>query len=620
MTSTTTDRLAGVTAGLSSKAPVRAASTGALTLSGLKTIDSVVLVADDRVLVKDQADGIQNGIYNVKSGAWVRSSDFDGTRDIVSGTFVVVTEGTAGTGTAWRISTTGTITVGTTSIDFARAVWSSADGVEVTATGSTTARSLALRFADIFNVRDYGAVGDGVTDDTAAIQTAINAAGAVGGGIVYFPLGTYLISSALVINVSNIQVEGSGSSAAIKTNSTTADVFTVGDGITRRDNISVKDISIDSSVTKTAGAGIHFNLAGWSRVNNLRISKMFNGIHVEGNSVALWIGDTDIRSTTAATGVGILIEGGNDHYLNTILIDNPSGSKPLAGIRITQSQATWIQNCSVLNCVIGLSIDPGAGQIITWLFIINSAFDNCGDDGIRLNAGTATSSIRGCTFTACWSSTNGGRGFLTTGVAGGVIDGVFVSAHRSYNNATDGYLFTFGENIQLDHCQAAGNSTATPGSVHGITIAANISEFAIRGCRSGESAGFGTTQAFGVVINAGTGDNYQVIGNDLRGNSTGGLADNAAGSVVVILGNLGHVTENSGTGSIASGTTADTITHGLAVTPAAKDISVTFTESPDTDPGNIWVDTITSTQFNVNCRTDPGASNLDFAWNAHVLP
>jgi len=64
--------------------------------------------------------------------------------------------------------------------------------LEVTATGSTTARSLADRFADVLSVKDFGAVGDGTTDDTTALQAAITA-----GVNLIVPEGIYLISSAL---------------------------------------------------------------------------------------------------------------------------------------------------------------------------------------------------------------------------------------------------------------------------------------------------------------------------------------------------------------------------------------------------------------------------------------
>lgn len=54
----------------------------------------------------------------------------------------------------------------------------------------------------VYNVKDdvYGAVGNGIADDTAAIQAAIDAAEAIGGGIVYVPAGTYKISATIVIN------------------------------------------------------------------------------------------------------------------------------------------------------------------------------------------------------------------------------------------------------------------------------------------------------------------------------------------------------------------------------------------------------------------------------------
>jgi polygalacturonase len=47
----------------------------------------------------------------------------------------------------------------------------------------------------VFNVLDFGAVGDGVANDQAACQAAINAAVAAGGGAVYFPSGTYILNS-----------------------------------------------------------------------------------------------------------------------------------------------------------------------------------------------------------------------------------------------------------------------------------------------------------------------------------------------------------------------------------------------------------------------------------------
>lgn len=79
-----------------------------------------------------------------------------------------------------------------------------------TATGSTASRSLQDRAAEVVNVKDFGAVGNGTTDDTVAIKAAVAA-----GGTVYFPPGTYRVSGTSTILPSGTRVYGAGSARSI---------------------------------------------------------------------------------------------------------------------------------------------------------------------------------------------------------------------------------------------------------------------------------------------------------------------------------------------------------------------------------------------------------------------
>ena len=74
-------------AGLSWKQPVLCATTTNITLSGLQAIDGVTVAAGDRVLVKDQTNTVNNGVYVVDTGAWTRDYDFNGAYDIVGTRF-----------------------------------------------------------------------------------------------------------------------------------------------------------------------------------------------------------------------------------------------------------------------------------------------------------------------------------------------------------------------------------------------------------------------------------------------------------------------------------------------------------------------------------------------------
>lgn len=117
------DRIKGLASGLGVKAPVRTITDSPITLSGEQTINGVGVVDGDRVLVNDQADPIENGIYDVSTGPWTRSRDFDGRKDVVNGTMVVINEGTFPT-TPILFSAVGTdpITPGTSAVTFVPAL------------------------------------------------------------------------------------------------------------------------------------------------------------------------------------------------------------------------------------------------------------------------------------------------------------------------------------------------------------------------------------------------------------------------------------------------------------------------------------------------------------------
>lgn len=100
------------------KDSVRVATTANITLSGTQTIDGVTVVAGDRVLVKDQSTGSQNGIYVVAAGAWSRSIDANISSEVTAGLFVFVEEGTANGDTGWVLITNQPITLDTTALTF----------------------------------------------------------------------------------------------------------------------------------------------------------------------------------------------------------------------------------------------------------------------------------------------------------------------------------------------------------------------------------------------------------------------------------------------------------------------------------------------------------------------
>lgn len=102
--------------------PCRVATTTAITLSGLQTVDGVSLNAGDRVLNKDDSTALNRGIYVVGSGAWSRAADMPSGATIKVGATVQISSGTQSAGVAYEVtvvlSSSLTATVGTSSLTF----------------------------------------------------------------------------------------------------------------------------------------------------------------------------------------------------------------------------------------------------------------------------------------------------------------------------------------------------------------------------------------------------------------------------------------------------------------------------------------------------------------------
>jgi len=105
MVTSSIERIAGVRTTKAIKVPALVATTANITLSGEQTIDAVAVVAGGRVLVKDQTDATQNGIYDCGTGDWRRARDFDSDNEIGTGTIIYVIGGTAGGGLQYTLDT-----------------------------------------------------------------------------------------------------------------------------------------------------------------------------------------------------------------------------------------------------------------------------------------------------------------------------------------------------------------------------------------------------------------------------------------------------------------------------------------------------------------------------------
>lgn len=182
MPATQTDRLNKLTTSVAVKPPCVAVTSTNITLSGLQGY-----AQDDRVLVNGQTNSVNNGIYNANTGAWTRAKDFDGNRDAVQGTLVLVRNAIIN-GAIYQLTTPDPVIFGVSSIAFELR-----DDPRITYDQSQDEINAGSAIVD--NSRYYGDVlrygsntTPGSTNMAAAFQAAVNANASI-----FVPRGNYYV-------------------------------------------------------------------------------------------------------------------------------------------------------------------------------------------------------------------------------------------------------------------------------------------------------------------------------------------------------------------------------------------------------------------------------------------
>jgi len=252
------------------KQAVRTVTATNVTLSGgaPAVVDGVSLSLNNRVLVAAQTDASQNGIYTVttagsgSNGIWTRSADTNATGELLSGTIVMVTEGTTYADTQWKLITNDPIAIGVTALTFVQnyttgAISAGTSNVVVINNADVVISSAGT--ANVLTVSNVGIVVVGTTSVTGNIQSGnlrtagqVSATGVVTGSALSVGVGNVtagnLIISGAIIDSSQLDIQTSAGNANI--------VFTPnGTG-----NVNIGRMSATGDITSAGNiAALNFN-------------------------------------------------------------------------------------------------------------------------------------------------------------------------------------------------------------------------------------------------------------------------------------------------------------------------------------------------------------------------
>jgi hypothetical protein len=306
----------------------------------------------------------------------------------------------------------------------------------------------------VINVKDFGAVADGVTNDSPAIQTAINHAHSVGGGIVYLPSGNYFIGVTLIIK-NGVSLTGAGSAnwdfrgyvgTWLFMDPVLSHLIEVGNDTTGFVNgcglhdicLSVKGYENGGSVT---GVGL------WERNAYYFISE---NVYIEGFSTGVKIGDSTLN------------KGLNHYYTNTDISDCDTAININHGADITFNGGRIGTNGNGAPRKQGILIEGDCDSVVFNRLIIAH------NPGYQYNARiTNVTSVFWITFNDC--------DFETATVASLHCDSIAsqVRINNSWVGSPSPMVFSAGSRIVVRDC-TFGNHESLPSAVHITGSASNV--------------------------------------------------------------------------------------------------------------------------------------------------
>ena len=499
--------------------------------------------------------------------------------------------------------------------------------------------NVQAKLQETVSVKDFGAVGNGVANDTAAINNALSAIYTTAKAL-YFPAGTYLYDGGGTLGTGNV-IYGDGRYATIirsrlasPTSGYLIRAFGYGSGL--------RSLQFNANVAQTSGSYVWLN-GPESFINDFHMTGDFNGILMTGSVSRIRHGRFQDGATNA---IRIRAEGGdNSQLIEDVLMGAQTPQVSLAGIRVRNSAALIISNTSVIQQGHGLLIDPTTatqsantadGSVFS-LYANNCFFDNASGNGIRITP-TGTGSVVRCRCANCWAGSSASNGININNAGSGILHGMYFDSCHMVLNGTGGVGagLTTGGSIS----EVIINGGLIAENTEGVFLNAGTINSRILNATIGAGGGFSGNSNNGVVLESGT-NNIVVTSNTVINNTTNGIlaAGTAVGYVIAnnfisgngtnltvtattnrtVRNNVGVVSPDIASGSslIASGGTSVVVTHGLGVAPNPALISISPTVSFGSNPLFVDTSTITTTQFTVKAASAV-ASDYNFSWNARI--